>query len=64
MRVSLNTGKFYVGETIVGSSSSASYTIKSYEDDSYENPYDVNEEIETEADSILDFTESNPFGDY
>ena len=64
MRISLNTGKFYVGETIVGSSSSASYTIKSYEDDSYENPYDVNEEIETEADSILDFTESNPFGDY
>ena len=64
MRVSLNTGKFYVGETIVGSSSSASYTIESYEDDSYENPYDVNEEIETEADSILDFTESNPFGDY
>ena len=64
MRVSLNTGKFYVGETIVGSSSSASYTIKSYEDDSYENPYDVNEEIEIEADSILDFTESNPFGDY
>lgn len=64
MRVSLNTGKFYVGETIVGSSSSASYTIKSYEDDSYENPYDVNEEIETEADNILDFTESNPFGEY
>ena len=64
MRVSLNTGKFYVGETIVGSSSSASYTIISYDDDSYENPYDVNEEIEIEADNILDFTESNPFGDY
>jgi hypothetical protein len=32
--------------------------------ESYDNPYDVNEEIETEADSILDFSESNPFGEY
>lgn len=64
MRVSLNTGKFYVGEVIVGSSSSARYVISSYEDDSYNDSYDSNEEIEIEADNILDFTESNPFGEY
>ena len=64
LRVSLNTGKFYTGEVIVGSISSARYVVKNYDDESYDNPYDVNEVIETEADGILDFTESNPFGNY
>ena len=64
LRVSLNTGKFSTGEVIVGSISSARYVVRNYDDESYDNPYDVNEEIETEADNILDFTESNPFGNY
>ena len=64
LRVSLNTGKFSAGEIIVGSISSARYVVSDYETESYDNPYDVNEEIETEADDILDFTESNPFGTY
>ena len=64
VQVALNTGNFSVGETIVGGTSSATYVIESYNRESYDNPYDVNEEIETEADGILDFTESNPFGDY
>jgi len=64
LRVALNTGKFGLGEVVVGSISSARYIVKSYDTESYDNPYDVNEEIETEADNILDFTESNPFGNY
>ena len=64
LRVSLNTGEFNRGEIVVGSISSARYVISNYDDQSYDNPYDVNEEIELEADSILDFTESNPFGSY
>mgnify|MGYP001190616873 FL=1 len=64
LRVSLNTGKFYTGEVIVGSISSARYVVENYDDESYDNPYDVNEEIQLEADGILDFTESNPFGNY
>jgi hypothetical protein len=64
LQVALNTGNFSVGETIVGGISSATYVIESYNRESYDNPYDVNEEIQTEADGILDFTESNPFGDY
>ena len=64
LRVSLNTGKFNEGEVVVGSISSARYVVQNYDTESYDNPYDVNEEIETEADSILDFTESNPFGNY
>ena len=58
------TGTFYVGETVVGSASSATYIVKSYDDDSSGDEYDINDNIETEADSIIDFTESNPFGEY
>lgn len=64
IRVSLNTGEFSPGETVVGTISSARYTVLSYDTESYDNPYDTNEEIELEADDILDFTESNPFGSY
>ena len=64
LRVALNTGKFGIGEVVVGSISSARYVVASYDTESYDNPYDVNEEIETEADNIIDFTESNPFGSY
>lgn len=64
LSLSLNTGKFSEGEVIVGSKSSARYTVLSYNTESYDNPYDINEEIELEADDILDFTESNPFGSY
>lgn len=58
------TGTFYVGETVVGSASSATYIVKSYDEDSSGDEYDINDNIETEADSIIDFTESNPFGEY
>jgi hypothetical protein len=64
LQVSINTGKFFAGEVLVGSISSARYIIESYDTDSYGDPYDSNEEIEQEADSIIDFSESNPFGEY
>ena len=55
---------FFPGETIVGSTSSAQYSVNTY---SNSNPYDKygdNLQIQTEAESILDFSESNPFGSY
>jgi len=53
-------GDFVVGEQIVGSASSASYKLSSA---SYpETGFTSNEEIESEADSIIDFSERNPFG--
>ena len=58
------TGTFYVGETVIGAASSAVYIVKSYDDDSSGDEYDINDSIELEADSIIDFTESNPFGEY
>jgi hypothetical protein len=62
--VAINDGKFTPGESIVGAASSASYILKSYDTNSHEESYDTNEEIEIAADSLLDFTESNPFGEY
>lgn len=64
LRVAINDGQFSPGEIIVGSASSARYILKSYDNNSYEETYDKNEEFEIEADSILDFSESNPFGNY
>ena len=67
LRVAVNSGQFSAGEAIVGSASSATYILKSYDNDNYQESYDTydnNEEFETEADQILDFTETNPFGEY
>ena len=63
-RVSINSGEFYPGEIVVGGISSATYLVSSYTTNSYDDPYDQNQEIEEEADLIIDFTESNPFGEY
>jgi len=53
-------GSFFVGENIVGSASSASYKLSSstYAEDGFTS----NNEIESEADNIIDFSEINPFG--
>jgi hypothetical protein len=63
LQVSNLTGDFVLGENIVGSSSSASHYLRSM------NPifptkdgYSANDEIEQEADNIIDFSENNPFG--
>ena len=64
LQVSINTGKFYAGEVVVGTISSARYIVDSYDTNSYDDPYEQNKEIEIAADEIIDFSESNPFGDY
>ncbi len=55
---------FFPGETITGSISNAQYSTESYDN---WNPYDKygdNLQIQQESDTILDFSESNPFGTY
>ena len=64
LKVAINTGQFSRGEVITGAASSATYILKSYDNNSFEESYDANEEFETEADGIIDFTETNPFGEY
>mgnify|MGYP001278611296 FL=1 len=63
LKVVAASGSFVVGETIVGAA--ASYRILSVGDDlSTDIPFAANDEIETEADEILDFSERNPFGEF
>lgn len=64
LEVSINTGKFFPGEFITGTASSARYQILSHSGIDTTTNFTFNDEFETEADSILDFTEINPFGTF
>ena len=55
---------FYNGENIKGLESGALYSNVSFNKEDTTNKYNEGDIFETEADSILDFTESNPFGTY
>jgi hypothetical protein len=65
------TGSFKSGERLVGQESNASYVLSLINTDNIsddtdpsnrKDPYSGNLEIEIESKKILDFTESNPFG--
>ena len=62
LKVTPISGTFAEGEIIVGAASSATYTVDTFDKGDIYNPYDQTTEIETEADAILDFTQTNPFG--
>jgi len=69
LKVSIIDGNFIPGETIVGmgttaNGSNASYKLFSVNKDDLYDPYAENIQIEEEADDIIDFTQSNPFGDF
>jgi hypothetical protein len=56
-------GVFNVGDFIVGNDSNASYRLESYKSmDDVNSNTDDNVLIQNEADEILDWSESNPFG--
>jgi hypothetical protein len=54
--------KFKIGEIITGDKTGSQYIIKSIDYNNTEN--DDNNDIEVEADQILDFNETSPFGTY
>jgi len=58
------TKGFLPGETIVGKESGAIYSVQTFNQMDLYDKYSQNDEIEEEADLILDFSESNPFGSY
>ena len=58
------TPVFYPGEIIIGTESGALYSVQSYERMDLYDKYSQNDEIEEEADLIVDFSESNPFGTF
>ena len=57
-------GTFEPGEIVVGSASSARYSLKTVYKSQFADKYEENDQIEEEADLIVDFSESNPFGNY
>ncbi len=64
LKVSNVGGTFTNGEILVGAASSATFAIKQHDERDLYDKYTENDEIESEADLILDFTQSNPFGNY
>jgi len=65
LMVSNISGTFTDNVVIIGASSNARYTLTSYDpqlDNSYNESYD-NKYINTQADAIIDFSETNPFGE-
>jgi hypothetical protein len=62
LKVVASSGSFGIGEVVVGAA--ASYRILSIDESFDDVPFAANDEIETEADEILDFTERNPFGEF
>ena len=65
LQVGIQTGVFSYGERILGMKSGANYELsKPGVANTTTDLYDQGEDFEFEADQILDFTESNPFGLY
>lgn len=62
LEVSQINGEFIPGENIVGSASSASHYLRKIDIFSAKDGFANNEEIEVEADKIIDFSQTNPFG--
>ena len=55
---------FATGEAILGRESGASYTVDIFKKTDEDDKYNQGDEFELEADKILDFTQTNPFGVY
>ena len=64
LKVGVINGKYIPGEILVGSISSARYPLHKYEISDQYDKYEQNDEIQRESDLIVDFSESNLFGNY
>lgn len=62
LEVSSVSGYFSVGEDIVGSTSGSLHQLRKIDTNPTNDGYSANDEIEIEADQIIDFSETNPFG--
>ena len=59
------SGMYAIPETLTGNTSGAAWTSATYNTlNNMNSDTDQNFTLETQADAILDFTESNPFGDF
>jgi len=64
LRVNDTSGTFAAGTATIGATSSANWVLTSHDTQALPTiPFADNKEFETLGDTVLDFTESNPFGD-
>ena len=64
LQLGITSETFVSGDIITGADSNASYTVDFVESAEFADKYDKSDEIETEADAIIDFSENNPFGTF
>ena len=62
LKISIISGAFNDGEVITGSTSGAEYEYQKVSESNTDDGFAENTTIESEADDIIDFTETNPFG--
>jgi hypothetical protein len=62
LQLSNITGTFGLGELLVGQTSGAEYKLANLNVNNTNDPYAQNQDIQIEANSIIDFSEKNPFG--
>ena len=62
--IGTTTTGFFPGEDIKGLSSGALYSVTSYNKDDTTDKYNEGDIFESEADLLIDFSESNPFGSF
>ena len=60
----LNAGFLQMQTISIGTTSFISYNIRQYDDRDIYDDFSSNDEFELEADEIIDFAETNPFGTY
>jgi len=62
--IGTTTTGFFKGEDVKGLTSGALFSVSIYDKDDSTDKYNEGDIFETEADAIVDFTESNPFGTF
>ena len=62
LEVSIATGEFTNGELVTGQESGAKHQYRKVSEEFSKDTFAENNEIETAADAIIDFSQTNPFG--
>ena len=62
LEIAIVDANFVAGEEIIGSNSGARYSILKTNTDDLVSGFAENDTIQSAADDIIDFTETNPFG--
>ena len=62
--IGTTTTGFFPGENIKGLTSGALFSVSTFDDENSNDKYNEGDIFESEADLLIDFSESNPFGSF